>query len=170
MSCFKLTYRTGQFFFQNLNSYRWVAPTTRTKTFASMPSCLLISTSAFRSSFVATNVILFLINFHCTFLFLDTDAALHIACKAISPILKLFHIQPVFSISWKFKQKIIFKSYTLTTNWLLFNQLLMSISYSKTLFLFYFYFFWSSKNQVPRSSLQTTWHLYGFLQTKNGTS
>ena len=51
------------------------------------------------SFFLATNIILFLINFHYSYFLLDTDAALHIACKAISSIPKLFHTGPVFSVS-----------------------------------------------------------------------
>ena len=119
------------------------------KHFQDQPGCFQVSMPpniGFNFSFFLTNsVMLFLINFHYSFFLLDTDVVLHIGCKTIFSIPKLFHTQPV----------------------LLFNQLLMFKSYSKTLFLFYVSLFWFFSNQVFRLSLQTTWLLYSFFQTKN---
>ena len=102
----------GSKIFQNLNSFGWVihekAPNYQDQHaffHASMPPNIGFSFSFF----LATNVIVFLINFHYSFFLLDTDAALDITFKAISPITKLFHTQLVFSVSWKFKQKGILK-------------------------------------------------------------
>ena len=58
---------------------------------AFIPLCLLIRLCLH----LASNVILFLINFHYSFFLLETDAAVHISCKAISPIPKLFHTHPL---------------------------------------------------------------------------
>ena len=90
------------------------------------------------SFFLATNVLLFLIKFHYYFILLDTDATLHIASKAISPIPKLFHTQPVFSVLWKKE----FSKVTLKqqTNYYLINYLFPNLI-PKHYFYFTFPFF-----------------------------
>ena len=106
------------------------------KHFQDQPGCFQVSMPpniGFNFSFFLTNsVMLFLISFHYSFFLLDTDAVLHIGCKTIFSIPKLIHTQPV----------------------LLFNQILMFKSYSKTLFSFYVSLSWFFSNQFFRLSLR----------------
>ena len=91
------------------------------------------------SVILATNVILFLINFHYTFFLLHTDAALHIACKAISPIPKLFHT--LFPFHESSNRKKIFKvTLKQQTDYYLINYLCPNII-PKYYFYFTFPFF-----------------------------
>ena len=119
------------------------------------------------SFFLATNVLLFLIKFHYYFILLDTDATLHIASKVISPIPKLFHTQPVFSVLWKKE----FSKVTLKqqTDYYLINYLFPNLI-TKHYFYFTFTFFDLSQMKVFRLWLQTMRLLYGFFQTKKTVS
>ena len=147
-------------FFQNLNSFGWVvhekAPTTRANMVAFMP--LNIGFSFF--FFLTTSDILFLINFHYSFFLLDTDAALNIACKAISPMPKLFNTL-FFFVSWKFNLKEFLKvTFKKHTDYYLINYLCL-ILIPKHYFSFTFPFLTFPKPGLSFNS-SATWHLYVF--------
>ena len=90
---------------------------------------------------LATSVILFLINFHYSFFLLDTDAALHIAYKAISPIPKLSILNLSFSFHESSNKKEFLKVTPKQQTDYLFKQLPMSKSIPKHYFYFTFLFF-----------------------------
>ena len=112
------------------------------------------------SFFLATNVILFLINFHDSFFLLDIDAVLYITCKAISPISKLFHIEPVFMFH-ESSNKEEFLKFTLKqqTDYYLINYLCPNLIPKYYLYFTVKYSSTSTNDSIASNSWLTCYHV-----------